>query len=356
MEVLFTKDKHWLDKWDKFVSTNNNGSHLILSDWLKSYQSYGFDFEIGIFLENEEIIGGFGAVIPKVLFFKFYIVPSKPLVLDGHNLTLEQLIEVISIRSKKLKTCYLQVAFPSFNEMENETDENQFLENSNLKKGNRFKYVFSFTGLNWLDLKKYNATEALLLDFKSSVRRDIRSAERKEIVLNYAKGYNEIKLAYDICLENARNANYALRSWEDIKDTIITLIEKDSAKFITGTKDNELKGAILIIKAGGYYTYILGGTKKEKPDLLVGHLLQWEAIKISFLEKCDGYNVSLGGSKGVQEFKNGFNTTQISAGNSIYYLINNRLLFATYVFFEKYLKPYKSSIAKVLASIKKIRK
>ena len=139
MEVLFTKDKHWLDKWDKFVSTNNNGSHLILSDWLKSYQSYGFDFEIGIFLENEEIIGGFGAVIPKVLFFKFYIVPSKPLVLDGHNLTLEQLIEVISIRSKKLKTCYLQVAFPSFNEMENETEENQFLGNSNFKKGNRFR-------------------------------------------------------------------------------------------------------------------------------------------------------------------------------------------------------------------------
>lgn len=356
MKFLFTKEKYWLDKWDDFVSINNRGSHLILSDWLRSYQSYGFDFEIGLFVENEEIIGGFAAVIPKVLFFKFYIVPYQPLALDSNNLVLQKLIEAIQIRALNFNTCYLQLVLPSVTGADTDLNYSKFLQNNHFKKGNCFKYVFSFGGLNWLDLKKYNSIDDLLQDFKSSVRRDIRSAERKQVVIDYAEGYQEIKLAYELCLENAQKANYALRDWNDIKETIMALIETDRAKFITGSKDNELKGAILIIKAGGYYNYILGGTKKEKPDLLIGHLLQWEAIKLSFLEECEGYNISLGGSKGVQEFKNGFNAEPILADNSIYYLINNRFLFSIYVFLEKYMKPYKSKIAKILASIKKIRK
>ncbi|MCA1917850.1 MAG: GNAT family N-acetyltransferase [Flavobacterium piscis] len=355
MEIFYTKDKFWLNKWDKFVCKNNDGSHLILSDWLKSYQSYGFDFEVGLCIENEKIIGGFGAIIPKFLLFKFYIIPYGPLVVNEKNLVLEELIESIVTRSIKLKTCYLQIGFRSFKEIEKRINYTTYLEKNKFKKGNRFKYVFSFIGLNWLDLRSYNAIDDLLLDFKSSVRRDIRSAERKQITISYALTINEIELAYKLCLENARKANYALRDWNDIKETIIALIEKGSAKFITGTKDNELKGAILIIKAGSYYSYILGGTKKEKPDLLVGHLLQWEAIKLSFLEKCQGYNLSLGGSKGVQEFKNGFNTIQMSAENSNYYLVNNGLLFSLYVFFEKYMKPYKRRVAKILALIKRLK-
>lgn len=352
MEIFYTKEKFWLDKWDRFVSENNGGSHLILSDWLRSYESYGFDFEVGLYIENEKIIGGFGAVIPKFLFFEFYIIPYEPFVLNENELILQQFIDSIKARAKKLKTCYLQITFHSFVKIEKEL-RYKYLDNNNFKKGNRFKYVFSFAGLNWLDLKKYNTIDNLLLDFKSSVRRDIRSSERKQIVVNYALTLNEIKLAYELCLENARKANYVLRDWNDIKETIIALIEKGNAKFITGTKDNELKGAILIIKAGGYYSYILGGTKKEKPDLLVGHLLQWEAIKLSFLEKCKGYNLSLGGSEGVQEFKNGFNTKHILAEDSSYYLINSSMLFSVYVFFEKYMKPYKRRIAKILASIKR---
>ena len=101
MEIIFTKEQHWLDKWDEFVSFHHKGSHLILSDWLQSYNSYGFDFEIGICLENEEIIGGFGAVIAKVTFFKFYIVPLGPLVLDENRLVLDQLLKVITFHRRK---------------------------------------------------------------------------------------------------------------------------------------------------------------------------------------------------------------------------------------------------------------
>jgi len=354
MEIIFTKERYWLDKWDNFIDSNKTGNHLLLSEWLQSYDSYGFDFELVLCLENDEIIGGYGAVIAKMTFFKFYIVPFGPILLNENKLILEQLIESISFRSKKIKACYSQVTLASVIALEE--NQKKLLEKNNFKKGSCFKYVFSFVGLNWLDLKKYNTIEEILLDFKSSVRRDIRSAERKEIIISYASNAEEIKLAYNLCLENAKKGNYALRDWQDIKKTIFALIEKGKAKFIIGTKDNEIKGAVFLIKAGGYYSYIFGGTKKEKPDLLVGHLLQWEAIKLSFLENCRGYNLSLGGSKGVQEFKNGFNTTQILNEHSKYYLIHNHFLFSIFVFLEKYMKPYKNKIAKVLAYIKKLKK
>lgn len=351
MEIFFTKEKQWLEKWDEFVSSNEYASHLVLSDWLQSYKSYGFDFEIGLCLENEKIVGGFGAVIARIFSFKFYVVPSRPLFLTDNKI-FSNLIEAIVIRAKETKMTYCQIVLPVTTETNFENEYSGFLKKKHFEKGTKFKYVFSFTGLNWLALKDYKTTEEILLSFKSSVRRDIRSAERKGVVIKYASSLNEIESAYQLCVENARKANYAIRDWNDFKETILNLIAQGRAKFIVGIKDDEMKGAIFLIKAAGYYNYILGGTKKEKPDLLIGHLLQWEAIKLSALENCEGYNISLGGSKGVLEFKNGFNTKEIKT-DSNYYIILNPGLFKLYLFLDKYMKPYKSKIAKVLAFIKK---
>lgn len=351
MTIIFTKEKEWLIKWDQFVRDNSD-SHLVYSDWLKSYQSYGFDFEIGICIDNEKIIGGYGAVIAKMSFFRFYIIPYGPITLDDNELIEQELINAIKRRVKERKACYCQITLPFSEKVQIKNSQTEFLENLNFKKGNHFKYVFSFVGLNWLDLKKYKSADEILLDFKSSVRRDIRNALRKDTLVKYVTDSEEIEAAYKICQENAQKANYGIRDWQDIKETLFALIEKGNAKFIVSIKNNEIKGAIFIIKTGRYYTYTFGGTKKEKPDLLTGHLLQWEAVKLSFLENCDGYNISLGGSKGVQEFKKGFNTNEILAENAKYNLIGNNLLFFMYVSLENYMKPYKTRIAKILRFIK----
>jgi len=351
MALIFTKEQEWLEKWDQFVS-DNNASHLVYSDWLKSYESYGFDFEIGIFVDNEKIIGGYGAVIPKIAFLKFYILPYGPIVLKENRSIWEELILAIKKRSNEIKSCYCQIALPYSEKNQIEKIQRDFLEHLNFKKGNYFKYVFSFAGLNWIDLRKYKSAEEVLMDFKSSVRRDIRNASRKDSTIEYFSKPEQIELAYKVCQENANRANYPIRDWQDVKETIFALIEKQNAKFIVASKDGEIKGAIFIIKTGKYYTYIFGGTKKEKPDLLTGHLLQWEAIKLSLLENCVGYNISLGGSKGVREFKNGFNTNEILNENSKYYFINNRILFFIYISLEKYVKPYKGRIAGILRSVK----
>ena len=59
--------------------------------------------------------------------------------------------------------------------------------------------------------------------------------------------------------------------------------------------------------------------------MLVGHFLQWEALKLSIEEQCIGYNISLGGSDGVVAFKNNFNAQEILFENSKYYKVINSL-------------------------------
>ena len=356
MEIFFTKDPKWLEKWDVFLKSNDIGSHLQLSDWLISYAAYGFDFEVCICVENNEIIGGFGAVIAKIAFFKFYIVSYGPIVINDSAL-LNDLIFSVFKRAKKIKACYCQFNLPFAKNKtfcNNVYNENLDLKNLNLfKEGQLFKYVFSLNGLNWLSLINYDDSDALLLDFKSSVRRDIRSSLRKNLEIKNLVSKNDIKAAYNLCLENASRANYSIRDWNGFKETIFKLVQKDEAKFLAAYKDNEMKGAILLIKSGSFYTYILGGTKKEKPDLLVGHFLQWETIKLSIHENCRGYNISLGGSKGVKEFKNSFNTEEILFENGKYYKVIHPFLFSVFNFSNNYLKSYKSIITKALAFFKK---
>lgn len=353
MKIIVTKDEFYKTKWDNFIVSNANGSHLQLTDWLSSYNSYGFDYELVLALDGEEIVGGFGAVIAKFSFFKFYCISVGPIIkFDDLDLFKRLLIEA-KHRARKCKACYIQINAPILDNPDEFLKIDPVLQENNFKYGNLFKYVYASNGLNWLDFKKCKSTEELLLDFKSSVRRDIRSAERKETEIRFLKTEEDIKIAYDLCLLNAKNNNYSLRDWCSFKPTILSLINKNWAECIASYKDGELKGAIFIVKSGGFYTYIFGGTKKEKPDLLTGHLLQWEAIKFAFNENCVGYNLSLGGSKGVVAFKESFTSEKIVYQNSKHYLVLKPRIFKLFLFFDKKIKPYKKNIASLLAKIKR---
>jgi len=355
MEVVFLKDKDWLAKWDDFVQNENRASHLLLSDWNKSFESYGFDFEIGILIQNDKIIGGFSAVIAKALFFTFYIVPYGPIVSNGYENELNGLIEKVLERANFFKSCYCHITIPQNNNgnehVFHELPQLPVLESSN--SGHLFKYVYSSNGLNWKDLNNFANEEELLLSFRASVRRYIRSSERKELALRFLETESEVKVAYDLCLENAKNHNYSLRDWNSFKGTLLTMIENKKAKFLGAFYENDIKGAALIVKAGNYYTYILGGTKKQKPDFLAGHFLHWQAIKLSFSEEFSGYNISLGGSKGVVDLKNSYADRQIYFEDSKYHWVLKPTYFKLYLFFDKKLKKNKKLISKLLKLIKR---
>ncbi len=355
MELLFTKDVEWLKKWDAYILKENRGSHLLLSDWNKSFHSYGFDFEVCICLEDTKIVGGFVAVIAKAFVFKFYIVPFGPIVSSGYENQLDTLISNVSYRAKKYYCCYCHITLP-YSTIVNAHVFNNLPELpalKNAKEGHFFKFVYSSNGLNWVDFNNATDEESLINCFKVNMRRNIRSSERKELELKYLITEDELKLGYDLCLENAKNNNYSLREWSSFKETLKNMVANGSAKFLGAFHGNIIKGATFIIKSGNYYTYILGGTVKEKPDLLAGHFLQWQAIKLSFVEGLSGYNISLGGSSGVVQLKNNYADKQLIFEKSKYHWVLKPNYFKVYLLLEKKLKSNRKIVSRILSTLKK---
>ena len=144
-----------------------------------------------------------------------------------------------------------------------------------------------------------------------------------------------------------------MRDWNTFKNTIISLVEKGHAKFMVAVFDNQIKGASFIIKAANHYTYILGGTVKEKPDFLAGHFLHYAAIKLAFDEKLTGYNISLGGSTGVINLKNSYADEQIYYNQGQYHWVINPFYFNLYLLLEKHLKSNKKTVSKLLSLLKR---
>ena len=357
MKFIFTKEKEWLKKWDNYVNKHPKGSHLIYSDWLKSYQSYGFDFEIAILLDNNKIVGGCGVVIPKFLSFKFYIIPHGPIYSEGYENYFKEHILEIKSHAKQLGCCYMQLSFPmSLNKkVDNNTYDAFFaktLSELNLKPGKLFKYVYSSYGLNWVDLKNYKKADDFLEKLTPKVRRNIRIPYNKSATAHFLTETNDIEKAYEVIVENALQGGYSVRSFSEFKGTINQLISKKQAYFIICKVDGHIKAAAFFVETSGYITNIMGGVSREKPDIKLGYMLQWEIIKKSIELGYSGYNISMGGSKGVQEFKSKFGSESIFYENPHFYLVLKPFYFKLFKLFDTKLKPYKHQVSRLLSRLK----
>jgi lipid II:glycine glycyltransferase (peptidoglycan interpeptide bridge formation enzyme) len=357
MEMFFTKEQKWLEKWDDFLISNDIGNHFSLSDWLNSYSSYGFDFEVCIFLKEGKIIGGYGSVIAKVTFFKFYCIPSGPIFSSGYEDYLQIVSKELLSRAAKLRCCYVQFSIPTSDNLlistktfSKETITPFF---KNYKNGNKFKHIYNAYGINWVDFNDTKSSEELLKQFSVHVRRNIKLSYASQPQITYAITSEECKFAYTLIEENAKIGNYKVRSFEDFGDTILKLITANRAYFIIARVNNDIKGVAFCVKGGNVLTYITGGTKKEKPDLKIGYLLHWEIIKKSYELGYSGDNISMGGTKGVVEFKAKFNTKSILFDEPFYYFIINPFLFNLYLCFKTFLSKHKKSISLLLRQFKK---
>lgn len=356
MELLYTKDVKWLDEWDNYLLKNDLGSHLLYSDWLKSYKTYGFDYEILILKDKDKIIGGYGAVIAKSLFFKFYIIPHGPIVSLGYEKELDKITASLKVRAKKLNCCYAQYSLPLSNDtlIEKHTYSQEVLKSiKNLgKKGNLFKYVYSSYGINWVDFNTTNSPEELLLQLSSQVRRNINLSYRNNAIIEFAATEEECRAAYSLIEENANQGGYAVRSFDDFKETMLEMMVKGTAFLITAKVGDEIKGSAFFVNSGNHFTYISGGTKKEKPDMKIGYLLHWEIIKKAYQFECSGYNISMGGSKGVVEFKAKFNTKALFFKEPHYHFILNPFLFKIYLILNSIFVKNKKTISVLLKRFK----
>ena len=357
MKGFFTKDIDWLSKWDDFLKNDNRGNHLLYSDWLKSYNSYGFDFEIYMVVNDEKkIVGGFGAVIAKSLFFKFYIVPIGPIFCNGYESHIAKAVNLIAIRAKQLHCCYAQYQLPVINNLSQfkhayHANQVQLIDNV-FRTGKLFKHVYSASGYNWVDFKNCQSSADLLTQLSVQVRRNIKLSLNNNVTISFAKNIVDCEQAYKIIEKNALENNYSVRVFDDFKETIINLIDKNNAFFMVASINNKVKGCALVVNCGNHLTYITGGTSKSKPDLKMGYLLHWSIIQHSFDLGFCGYNISLGGSQGVKDFKSKFNARPVLFAQNSKYIIVNTTYFKLYLLVNKFFKNHKNLAAKILRFLK----
>ncbi len=211
---MFTKEEAWLKKWDVFVFENPKGSHLLFSDWLASYASYGFDYEVGLVLEGDTIIGGCGVVIPKFLFFKFYIIPHGPIYRKNDEQNLVDHLKAIMKHAIDIGACYMQMSVPitSHKDLREYTYNNTLtalLCDLNIEPGKLFNYVYSSYGLNWVDLRGFKNADDFLEQLTPKVRRNIRLPYNKQASPRFLTKLTDIEQAYIIITQNANNDYYA---------------------------------------------------------------------------------------------------------------------------------------------------
>jgi len=359
MEWLWTKEKEWWDKWDLFNNSTARGHYLQLSDWLFSYHIFGFETELLVGLENNEICLGYGIIKVKYLLFKFYIINNGPIIREGYESYLEEAIQFFLDKSKKDKAFYCHMCLPVLEEGTLPFAlSRSSLPNNSLyftgKMGMLYKIVFSLGGLLWVNLDYVNEEERLA-DFNIKTRRDIRASQRKGLVMIEAQTNDQVEEAYHCIALNAKAKGFSVRPWKEFKQYLLDSYKKGFIIFLMAYKDNECKGAMMLLKVNEKYTYVMGGYKREKPDLLAGYFLQWEATKMLMQKGVKGYDISLGGSKGVMDFKLSFGPIAYTYVQYRYWVLSP-LKHTIYSRFYPFLVKNRKIIVRLMKSASKIVK
>ena len=359
MNSFFTKEQHWLDKWDAFLQQSERGLYNQLSDWIKSYEVYGFDYQFFIFTKNDEIIGGCGIVIAKLSFFKFYIIPSGPVLLNGYEDQIDFIINELQTDAKKKGSCYFQISLPVLKNKESvynyplpniSSTSDYFLG----KVGAKFKYVIPLHGYRLTPLKG-NTYESVLQSFSKNCKRNITKSKTENLVFRFVTSENEVREGYQCFVLNAKEKGYPLRSYESMKETLSNYIKKDYAKMGCCYLNDILVGAIYVMKTGKRLTYINGGVLKEHQHMNISHFMHNYLIEYSINQGYDSYDISVGGSVGVKKFKESFGTTLYEFIETRHWILKP---FRFYLFslVDQHLKNHKAKVASLLVKFKKNKK
>jgi len=359
MNFFFTKDQNWLDKWDAFLQETERGLYNQLSDWIKSYEVYGFDYNFLIATENDKIIGGCGIVIAKFSFFKFFTVPCGPVIAVGFENRVDEFIIQLKNEAQKTACCYFQISLPYCKDDLNFHNYNlEKIANSSIyysgNEGVLFKYVIPLQGMRIVDVTADNPYQTVLSKYSSNNKRNLNKTKQLNLEFKLVTSNAEIEEAYHCFVLNANEKGYPLRSYQSISKTLRAYIDKDFAKMACCFLDGKIIGALYLLKCGNRLIYINGGVLKEFQQLNISNFLHDKMIQFSIDEGFKSYDLSVGGSKGVVKFKESF-------GSQLYLFVSTRhwvlkpFRFKMFLFVEKYLKPYKSKIAGILIVLKKVK-
>ncbi len=355
MQFFFTKSQDWIAKWDAFLLKSERGLYNQLSDWIKSYEVYGFDYQFLIVVQNDQIVGGCGIVIAQFSAFKFFTVPAGPVLEVGHDDLLDTVLAELQKEAKRTGCCYFQLSLPyckpNFRQYALETVAENSLYFTGTE-GVAFKYVIPLQGMRLVDLSMENAYEKVYSGYSSNNKRNLNKAKKAGLEFRFVTSDEEIEQAYQCFALNAIEKGYPLRSYASMAQTLRAYIDKNHAKIACCFLDGKIIGALYVMHCGQRLTYINGGVLKDFQQLNVSNFMHDQMIQYAINQGHKSYDLSVGGSKGVVQFKESFGT-QLYLYVPTRHWILKPLRFRIFLMIEKYLKPHKAKMARLLILLKK---
>lgn len=148
--------------------------------------------------------------------------------------------------------------------------------------------------------------ESQLTEFKYQVRRNVKRSVEQGLEIERLTSRHRLREFYDICKLNADQSGYRIKPFFLYRRMWVRGLNNGTFHFLLATHQGRVKGGIWLIESGRMLHNIMGGSVKEKPRLEVGYFLQWSAIRLSMDLGLVAYNISVGGPKGVEAFKDDF--------------------------------------------------
>lgn len=357
MQFFFTTDQQWLDQWDAFLQSSERGLYNQYSDWIKSYTVYGFGFNFLLAVENDQIVGGCGMVIAKFSVFKFGCVPSGPVLAVGKENILEEFLIRLQAEAKRSGCCYFQLSLPVCNPNFRHYALHEIPPQSNYfsgKEGIVFKYVIPLQGMRLVDLSMESPYENAVSNYSSNNKRNLNKTKNAGLDFRFVTSDIEIGQCYNCFTLNALEKGYPLRSYSAMAKTLRAYIDKGHAKMGACFLDGKIIGALYVMFCGGRLIYINGGVLKAFQQLNVSNFMHDKMIQYSAEKGYLSYDLSVGGSKGVVQFKESFGTKLFAYIPTRHWILKP-LHFKVFLFVEKYLKPHKTKVAGLLLLLKKFK-
>ena len=354
MIVQHINNDSWeLDQWDQFLMSSPRGHYCQLSTYLKSFKVYGFNSHVIVvkYRGNDQIIGGIGLLEFGKQPLKLVVAPMGPIIDVGHEDSFSLLISEALSYSKSVGAFLFQLKIP-FTE---EFSDSAILPRIRMPINASHRYGFPFdimavpNEMLWIEFGKTTSHEEwqsqMFERFKKNTRRDIRKSERNGLSVLQVTEESELKKAYSVIELNGRVQGYSTRSWEQFGRTLVEQVNKGQAIVLVACREGQFLGTHYGVLAGQRWSYVMGGTVRTEKDYLVGHFIQWQAMKKAHAMGFRGYDLTSMGNSGIRNFKMGFSPTHIQFASPHYFILS-RLRFSAFMKVYPALRKFKSTFAR----------
>jgi len=296
IEIKKIRTSQEWELWDNFIYKLKFASFLSYSFWLNSYliipklvRKVGFSLYF-----HGDIVGGISGIQLGFWPFQITIFPSGPFFLESvsenHRVSfLDSVLSNASIKYSKI------IQFASRKKIQIDQD---------FRNGKKVRGIYLDVGTGLIRVEENEKSQ--LDSFKLKVKRDIKVSLNRNLTLKIVEEPEELYIVYNQFKKNALDNGYKIRPFWMYKKIWKKSLESKKSIFFLVYLNDQVKGAAWFIEAGEMFNYIMGGSSKEKPSLYVGYFIHWHIMKLSIERGYSCYNISIGGTKGVEAFKDDF--------------------------------------------------